>query len=603
MKNVIVGYVFFLALICSYQLQAQSPNVQLADSYYNKGDYEKAISIYERILKKDDQYKEVYENYRKSLLALREYDDLQKLVKKGVKNYPEDVKYEIDFYLIDEEKGKPEEAYKQLQTILKSSRKNPLAVNIAATHLLNRNKLDLAIEFYETSRKALNEPYLFSEKLADLYFEKDDKSKMIDEYIKIIGQNNDRIEEVQNRLQLTLELKEVDLLIDKLLKKIYEVKNEQIYNYLLVWAYIQQQDFYNAFVQERAIDKQENLSGERLAELASISVKSNDYETALSIYEYICKAYPNHPNFFSYKRDYVNTQEKIYLSRYPIDSTKIRELISDYEILKSKTYNYTEKANISRSQARLYAFYLNDVDKAVSILEQTAAMPRVSSSVLSNCKLDLADIYLLKDDPRASLLYFQVEKEQNDNQISHLAKLKNAKYWYYNGDFELAKSQLDVLKLATSREIANDAIDLSVFIQDNLGLDTTEEALKLYAKSELYFFQHQYDQSQQTIAALKEKFPKHTLLDEAAWVESNIELIKGNYEKAIVQLDVIINLYGSDILADDALFQKAHILENNLKRKKEAMELYKEILINKRNSIFVAEARKRYRKLRGDQVN
>jgi hypothetical protein len=35
-------------------------------------------------------------------------------------------------------------------------------------------------------------------------------------------------------------------------------------------------------------------------------------------------------------------------------------------------------------------------------------------------------------------------------------------------DFELAQAHLDILKLATSREIANDAMELSLLITDNL---------------------------------------------------------------------------------------------------------------------------------------
>src|SRR5690606_28607822 len=101
------------------------------------------------------------------------------------------------------------------------------------------------------------------------------------------------------------------------------------------------------------------------------------------------------------------------------------------------------------------------------------ANPRASLQLKSKAKLDLGDIYLLKGEPwESTLLYSQVEKQQKESPLAYEAKLKNAKLSYFKGDFRLAQDHLNILKEATTREIANDALDLSMRIKENLAYDS-----------------------------------------------------------------------------------------------------------------------------------
>jgi len=61
-----------------------------------------------------------------------------------------------------------------------------------------------------------------------------------------------------------------------------------------------------------------------------------------------------------------------------------------------------------------------------------------------------------------------------------------------------------------------------------------------------------------------------------------------------------MNEYGEDILADDAFFLIGEIYERQLKDKPKGMEIYREFLNRFPGSVNAAEARKRYRVLRGD---
>jgi TolA-binding protein len=216
----------------------------------------------------------------------------------------------------------------------------------------------------------------------------------------------------------------------------------------------------------------------------------------------------------------------------------------------------------------------------------------------------MGDIYLLKNEPwEATLLYSQVEKSNKEQPIGYEAKLRNAKLSYYKGDFELAQGHLDILKMATSREIANDAMDLSLLIQDNTAMDTLGEAMKEYAFIELLLFQNKNEQALQGLNSLLEKYPKHSLTDEVYWLQAQIFMKENQNEKAIQQLEKIVVNYPLDILGDDAHFLMAKLYEEKLGEKEKAMEMYQNHLTKYPGSIYVAESRKRFRQLRGDSIN
>ena len=77
----------------------------------------------------------------------------------------------------------------------------------------------------------------------------------------------------------------------------------------------------------------------------------------------------------------------------------------------------------------------------------------------------------------------------------------------------------------------------------------------------------------------------------------------GEFRKAINLLETILNDYSEDIYGDDAFYRIAEIYDYHLKDLKKAQELYQEFLIKYPGSIFAAEARKRFRLLRGDVIN
>ena len=256
-----------------------------------------------------------------------------------------------------------------------------------------------------------------------------------------------------------------------------------------------------------------------------------------------------------------------------------------------------------RQLANLKAFKLNQLSAAQTILEEALAIPGVKDQTLAEIKLDLADIYILNNDRwEAALLYGQVEKSFSNEPLGQEAKFKNAKLSFYNGDFSWAKAQLDVLKASTSQLIANDALDLSLLLQDNLAFDTTGNALKMYAKADLLQFKNQLDESLTLLDSINIAFPNNDLADDILQSKSKIYIKKSDYKKTSEILNELIEKYSFSIWADDALFNLAMLEEEKLDDKINAQKHYEKLMTDFPGSLFVIEARKRFRNLRGDTL-
>jgi TolA-binding protein len=428
---------------------------------------------------------------------------------------------------------------------------------------------------------------------------------MVEEYINIASENKSNLSGLQNILQDNLTRQEdLEKFEQILIAKIQKEPGQSIYSDLLIWYYTQQKEFTKAFFQARSLDKRLKMEGAKVMEIGLISLQNKDFKSASTIFEYLVKEYPRSSSYPTARRYLILSKEELVKQTYPIDKEQILSLIADYQRLITEIGKTPQTAEALRSMGLLHAFYLDQKEEGLNYLNESVKIARADNELIGKSKLDMGDIYLLKNEPwEATLLYSQVEKSNKEQPIGYEAKLRNAKLSYYKGDFELAQGHLDILKMATSREIANDAMDLSLLIQDNTAMDTLGEAMKEYAFIELLLFQNKNEQALQGLNSLLEKYPKHSLTDEVYWLQAQIFMKENQNEKAIQQLEKIVANYPLDILGDDAHFLMAKLYEEKLGEKEKAMELYQNHLTKYPGSIYVAESRKRFRQLRGDSVN
>jgi len=372
----------------------------------------------------------------------------------------------------------------------------------------------------------------------------------------------------------------------------------------LVWINIQQKDFSEALIQSKAFDKRFPGEGKTL-KVGYIALNNEDYDVARTAFEWSLKNEPKAEDRLSAQLGLIQAKEKKVKKTYPVDNSAVRKLVSDYQKFIDDNPNENKRYEAMIAKAGLYAYYLNEQDSSVSELQKVISAGRVSENTKAKAKIELSDIYLIKGEPwESTLLLSQAEKTQKDSPLAYEAKLKNAKLWYYKGEFQLAQEHLDILKQATTREIANDALNLSFFIKENLREDSVGADLKEYATIDLLLQLNKIQEAIDKIEAWKKSAgqQKPAIMDDFLWLEGNLRMKAGEFEKALELFEEVQKTEGS-VFADDALFSEAEIYDKFLKNKELALKKYNEILTRFSGSEYVAQARKRYRILRGDHVS
>lgn len=593
-----------MCVLCFSAYAQDNPDIQIANEYFLKGDKQKALAMYESLAKRPENIPQIHENYLALLIDLGKFRDAENYVERLVKRYDDRLNYKLDLGFVYLRSGDEQKADRYFKSFIKSIAGDIYRVRTVSDYLVAHNLAEYAALALVEARNALHNSSLFTLELANLYRLQGKRDEMVDEYLNYVTQTPANIGYVKNLLQILLSKPEELESLEKLLyDRVQQNPQSEVYSDLLIWVNLQQKNFYGAFIQARAYDKRFKKESPKTLEIAQIALNNQDYENADKSFTYVMKEYAGTENYLPARLGQIKAREAKVKRRYPVNRDSIRYLLTEYESFISKYPENTNAHEAQLNESALFAYYLDEKDSAIATLNKLIQNPRASNYLKSKAKLELGDIYLLKEEPwESTLLYSQVERMQKDAPIGYEAKLKNAKLSYFKGEFALAQEHLDILKQATTREIANDAMDLSMRINENLGYDSMGTALKKFATIELLLQQNKTDQATQELKAFVEDQSNATssMLDDFYWLQANLEMKQGHFNEAIAVLQKIIDNFGEDILSDDALFLQADIYQNQLKDKDKAMQIYHDFLTKYPGSVYVAEARKRYRLLRGD---
>ncbi|MCE9540813.1 MAG: tetratricopeptide repeat protein [Bacteroidetes bacterium] len=604
-----IKYILFLfafAFLHLFTSAQTNTDLQLAQQFYDNKEFEKALDYYEKLYNKVSS-EEFYTPYLNCLLELKEFKKAEKVVKKQIKHKPESPDLFVDLgtvYERAEDSGKSKNSW---ELAIKSI-KHDDQVFIVARAFMAIKQYDYAITTYLRGRKMSENDYPFSFELADVHAIKGDRMAMINEYLDVLESQDSYIQSVQNALQTSFgneaDAKQNELLKAELLKRISKKQDKTILSELLIWMQIQQKDFEGAFIQAKALDKRKKEEGSRLMNLAKLCTQNESYDVAVKAYQYVISKGSDNFFYANARMELLDVSYQKIVLKGNYNLIDLTELEKNYQITITELGKSASTVPLLKNLAHLQAFYLNKPDDAIALLGEAIVLPQLSLPIQAECKLELADILLMTGDIwEASLRYSQVEKSFKYDAIGQEAKFRNAKISYYTGDFMWAQAQLDVLKGATAKLIANDAMDLSLLISDALAIDTNVAPLMIFSRADLLAFQNKDEQAKITLDSINTLFPNHALADDILYKKAKIVLKHGNYMEAAVLYDSIVKTYGDDILGDDALFKLAELNESQFKNLDKAKELYQQLLIKFPGSLYVVEARKRFRKLRGDTIN
>lgn len=599
MKKLLLSLFFALPLLLAGQ-----PNPQLAEQYFQNGELEKAAVLYEKLYAQNtgDYY---FERYLACLMDLNRFDEAEKIITKQIKKEPSKPTLYVQLGKLYERQNKEAAASEQYKKAIDKLPSDRYMVDNLASTFNAMARYDLSLATYEQGGKLLRNKNIFAFNLADLYRRKDNVPMMVESYLNAIKENPGYLPSVQSMLMRNASgAEEQTELQSQLYARIQDEPKVLVYPELLSWLFLQKKDYKNAFRQLKAVDRMNNEDGNRVFGLANIAAEDHDYDAAIEGFGYIVNEKGRQsPLFIVSKQNLLSCKRKKLTEGYTFTKEELTQIEKEYESFLDEVGRNARTANIISELAELEAFYLQNLDKAVNLLEEVVDFPMVEREVQSRAKLSLGDFYLIRGERwDATLLYSQVDKLYKDDVLGHEARFKNAKLSYYFGDFDWAKAQFDVLKASTSKLISNDAIDMSVFIIDNTGLDSNTTAMSMYAQAELLVFQNKYNDAFEKLDSILMLFPEHSLDDDVLYLKAQIYKKQRDYAKANVLFEKIVEKYKEGIRADNALFEMAEIYETRLNDKEKAKTYYEKLFTDFSDSTLAVEARKRFRILRGDKV-
>ncbi|MEZ4777909.1 MAG: tetratricopeptide repeat protein [Flavobacteriaceae bacterium] len=589
----------FIALFILFSIGMYSQNDLLAKNYFEQGEYEKALVLYKKLVQQNKGNTRYIIDLVKTYQQLEQYQEAETVLKEyteGNRVYPQfQVELGYNFAL----QNKDSLAHLNYQKAIDFTKENTGYAYIVGQVFSDYNLLDEAASVYETAM--IQDPSRsYLSQLARIYGEQGKLEKMFESYLKLIKSNPTYNSSVKRNFSMYITedpVNEANVLLRKALLKKLQEDPDVMYNELLSWLFIQQKEFKKAFVQEKAIfaRRGEDLTG--LLDLGRIAIDEKKYEEAQEIIHFIIeKAYNPRLKLEGY-------QQLLFVELQLAQEKDLPKIDTQYKQLFTEFGDEQETYLLQIDYNDFLAFRYGKKEDAIQNLK-SLSKKNLSIYQEARVKLKLADILVFDEKFNEALIYYsQVQHKVQNDVLAQEARFKVARTSYFKGDFEWAQTQLDVLKKSASQLIANDAMQLSLMIRDNTLEDSTQTALKKFATADLKALQNK---DLEAIELLKDILTNHKgeKIEDEALLKLGLEYEKLlQYENAEKQYLKLIELYKDDILSDDAHFILAKLYENQLGQPEKAKQLYEQIIFNFKDSIYFVEARKRYRMLRGDEIN
>lgn len=602
-------FIIFLFLSLGANAQIFRPNQQIAPDesslaiqYYNDGDYEKAVVLLEKLytIPNNEAYFDIYFN---TLVKLKRYDVAEKVVKREIKKNPQGDVYPIALGKLYQEKGDVQAANKIFTDVINKLPKDEFKIRNLANSFYRFENYEFAVQTFKQGRKLLGNDQLFAFELLNIYRFKKDKPMLMQEYLDAMGTMPQLLPQAEAVLASIFEDKnDYQTFQTAILKKIQKEPDAEIYIQLLTWNYIQQREFDMALRQLIAYDKRTKADGGTLFNAIYTFVDNGAYETAIKAYDYLLTKGKDNQYYLPSKIEMLNTKYNLRTNgKYTVADLDL--LAKDYQALLDENGKNRNTLFAIKKLANLQAYYLNQPSSAEKELEEAIKMPGINDQELGQLKLDLGDIYILTNQPwEAFLVYEQVSKQFEGQPVGNEARFRSAKLSFYQGNFEYSSGQCLVLKAATSQLIANDALNLSLLINDNIQTPADSNALKMYADAEMLLFRNLPERAVKKMDSIAIAFPQNSLTDAIMMSKARIFIKANDFQKAADILKKVTEDFKDGIWTDDALFTLGDLYEKKLNDIAQAKIYFQKLITDYPGSMFSAEARKRFRNLRGDGV-
>ena len=587
----IYTYLFFFCSLIGF-----SQNEQLAQNYFDRGEFDKATSIFEELDKKQPGNFYFTQKLISCYQSLKQFDKAEKILlsKKEKSNQPTffvELGYNAQ---LQKDQTKADSYYKKAIDAVANQPNYAYQIGQAFEQ---KTLLQQAYNTYEIGQKN-NSGMNFDYQMALLQGQMGNLDVMVVKLLDYSYSNVNATLNVQNQLVLFMQDDGENVFVNSLKKELLlrTQKTQDIYwNQFLSWLYVNQKEYNKAFIQEKSIYKRNPESFDDIIQLAQICVTEKDNETAQAIFQFILQNTTDESTILSaqyylLKNEIANSKPE----NYPLIQSKLDTLLSQYS-------ESPFSIDLQVLAAHFKAFYLNDFEKSKALLDQTMEMS-LNVREKAKVKMELADVFVFNEKFNQAIIYYaQIQNDLPNDEFSHEASMRMAKTSFYKKDFDWAKKQASELKQASTQLIANDAVELFLLISDNEVEDSLKVALQDFSKADLLEYQNKPAAALDAFLQILVKHKGQTIEAGTLYkVGRNYEKL-GNFAKAITYYQTILDHHKDGIYIDEALFYSAEMYRKQLNDLEKAKSLYEKVVLEHPDSIYFTEARKQYRQLRGDK--
>lgn len=611
MKNFILFSLLFVpTMLFSQTFTASSaeiprPNEQLAQNYFDRGDFDKAILIYNDLVKGQPNNYQFFQKQIACYQQLKQYEKAETIIRARIERTKQpNLFIELGYnYQLQKDLVNADQHY---QLAINKIKENPNYVYNVARDFEQKNLVKEAIQAYNEGMIG-NPNANFDYQIALLQGQLGKMELMIDRIIDYAFNNPNNLILVQNQLTRFISEDGQGTFSDNLRKAllIRTQKTQEIFwNQFMSWYFVQQKDYGKAFIQEKAIYKRNPENFSNILSLSRLAIEEKDIETARNIIDFILLNTQDQELLIEANYQLVSLDiEKASTKEYPVIDEKLKALLIQFGIS-------SNSLNLQLLKAHFDAFYLNKFDSAKSILNTALDLP-INDYQKADVKMELADVLLLDQKFNQAIIYYaQIEDDLKSNQMAYEASFKMAKASYFKGDFDWAQKQFKVLKSSTSQLIANDSMEMFLLITDNTVEDSTQVALKKFSKADFLGYQNKNQEALQQYKLVLEQHKGQVIEDITLLRLGKMYEKLNDFVQALNYYQLIIDKHSEGIYIDEALFFSAEIyrkqsqdlnssVEAELSKQK-AKTFYEKIIFKHEDSIFFIEARNSFRKLRGD---
>lgn len=587
--------VFIVLFMTSFWVSAQ--NDQLALQYFDDGEFEKALTIFEENLQKQPSNYFFFQKVIECRQQLKQYDKAEEAILKRKEKYNQPVLLVELGYNYQLQKNEIEAKKKYNLALLEVEKQANHAYQVASS-FEKKVLLDWAIKTYETAQK-VNPNLNFDYQTALLQGQLGNLDLMLEKLLDYGYKNQENTALVQNQLSRYLMDDTEGTFADAIKKSLLlkTQKSQDVYwNQSLSWLFVQQKEYGKAFIQEKAVYKRNPESFYNIVTLARLAIEEQQNEDATTILTFVLENTQDlelqmQAHHFLLSMEIETASQK----EYSTIDLKLQELLKKYGI---SPYSL----DLQLLTAHFEAFYLNQPELGKQLLQNALKLP-LNLRDQSKAKMELADIMVYDEKFNQAILYYaQVEDNLKNDVLAHEASLKLAKANFYKKDFDWTLQQVKNLKQSSSLLIANDAVELFLLIQDNSVEDSLRVALQAYAKADLQLYQKKNEEALQSFLTILEKHKGESIEDETLLKIADIYYQKKDYLKALNYYQNILDNHKEGIYIDEALFFSAEIYRKHLLDNEKAKALYEKVVLEHPDSLYYTESRKQYRTLRGDST-